>query len=184
MWPTEWRANPSRRSSWLLFETQVGHQSREDPLLICDLKCCFRATARVRANPQSDSGGLDTEFILLVPESKSFSSYRERYFFRLAGSERNSLKPAQRPNRLRNTCSAQLHIELNSFVSHSCSRVCDFSAHGHRCARGALANVKIIIQGLCAELRFVNQEISVPEFRIREPIPEWKLRAVLFVDVP
>src|SRR6267154_4132164 len=172
MWPTAWRANRSRKSSWLLFETEVAHHSRENPLLICDLKRCFRATARVWAYPQSDSGGFDIEFVLLVPESESFSSQRERYLFRLTGSKTNPLKPAQRPNRLGNACSAQLQIELNSFVSHSCSRVCDFSAHGHRGARGALAIVKIIIQGLCAELRFVNQEISVPEFRIGEPIPE------------
>src|SRR5260370_30760491 len=130
--------------------SEVAHQSRENPLLICDLKCCFGAAARVRANPQSDSGRFDTEFVLLVPEGESFSSQYKRYLFRLTGSQRNSLKPPQHPNRMSNTCSAPLHIELNSFVSHSCSCVCDFSAHAPRRARGALATARIMIHELCA----------------------------------
>src|SRR5260370_2372926 len=97
MWPMASRANPSRRSSWLLFETEVAHQSREDPLLICDLKCCFEAAARVRANPQSDSGRFDTEFVLLVPEGESFTPDPERYLFRLTTFKITSLYPPQPP---------------------------------------------------------------------------------------
>jgi len=75
MWPSgRGEQTDPANPPWLLFETEVAHHSRENPLLICDLKRCFRATARVRANPQSDSGGFDIEFVLLVPESESFSS--------------------------------------------------------------------------------------------------------------
>src|SRR5206468_5932106 len=101
--------------------------------------------------------------VLIVPESESFSSQRKRYFFRLAGSKRNSLKPVQSPDWLGKAGSSQLNVKLNSLVSRPRSRVCDFSAHCNGRARGVFATVKRIIQGLRAELRFVNLQISVTE---------------------
>src|SRR5260370_28653059 len=151
--------------------------------LFRDLECCLGAVTRVRTYPQRDTRGLGGELVLIVPESESCGSERERHFLGVTGSERNALETAQCFDRHRDASSSQPQVKLDGFLSRSCSRVRNLGVDAQRCAGGSLALLKLLIQCLRTQLRLLDLEVPVAIARIGQPVAEWELRAVLLVDV-
>src|SRR6266852_352041 len=106
----------------------------------------------------------------------------ERHLLRFSRSQRDPLKPLQRPNRLSGARPLQTDIELNQLFACTQAGVRDSGLNSQRLLRTRLA-AQALIQLPGDERSLADLSRSISKGGVRASVAEGKLRSVLLVDV-
>src|SRR5580658_642685 len=85
----------------------------------------------IRADPNLHLGRFGGEFIVIVPDRKSFGLYLKLHLSGFAGSHSNLLESLQHADWFRHDGPAELNVKLYHFVASSRSSICDVGLGGY-----------------------------------------------------
>src|SRR5262249_43270564 len=148
-----------------------------------DFKRRAFAARGIRTDPKREPRWFNAKPVLYAPQCECLRRHAERHPLRFSWSQRNRLETLKSTNRLGNTGPLQSDVQLHRLLARSGTGIGYVRAHRPVSIRRMALVGQRFVRSLSAQRLNVGLSGSVAKVGVRQSVPKWKLRAVLFVDI-